>query len=143
VIRVQASDGFNTAFDDSDTPLVTPTSPPVPTILQRDGLSVHLGRTLLLEGVATDIDEGLITTPESFRWTSDKDGALGTGQELYTRKLSKNVHRITLEVRDQEGKVGTTSIRVYVDTPVPLGQPTESAVEQPSARQKLTASPPM
>lgn len=128
VIRVQASDGFNTGFDDSDAPLVVPTSPPVPSILQRDGLSVAFGRTLLLEGVAVDIDEGSITTPASFRWISDKDGVLGTGQELYTRKLSRNIHRITLEVRDQEGKAGTTSIRVYVGVPLPLERPAAAPV---------------
>jgi hypothetical protein len=122
VIRIMASDGFYTSSDDSDSPLRVPTSAPIAKIMQGDGLFVPVGRTLILEGVATDIDDGPITLPSRFRWTSDKDGVLGTGQELYKRNLSRGVHLVTLEVQDGERKLGRTSIRVYVGVVPP--QPT-------------------
>jgi hypothetical protein len=113
-LRVEANDGFHTTMDDSNQPLTAPTSPPAPVILQRDGMSIAEGKTLLLDGMATDVDQGMVTEPESFRWFSDRDGPIGWGPELYTRKLSRGVHRITLQVRDVEGLTASTSIRVVV-----------------------------
>jgi len=129
VLRVLANDSFYTSFDDSDSPLVVPTSPPVPKILQRDGLSIPFGRKLILTGMATDIDEGMITNSSSFVWSSDRDGRLGAGQELFVQRLSRGVHRITLEVRDAQGKTASTSIRVYVG----VGAPTQLTPNVPVA----------
>jgi hypothetical protein len=125
VLRVEVNDGFHTTFDDSNKALTAPTSPPVPTISQRDGLYVDIGRTLILDGTISDIDEGFVDKPNFFRWSSDRDGSLGTGPELYTRTLSRGAHEITLQVRDSEGKAAKTYIRVYVGVPPPIVDQTE------------------
>jgi hypothetical protein len=130
VLRVEANDGFHTTRDDSDTKMSAPTWPPVASIVQGDGTFVDVGRSLMLDGVATDVDEGSITNPDFFRWFSDRDGAIGSGRELQTRTLSRGVHAITLQVRDSEGKTASATRQIYVGVPPPFIPPKDLAMRQ-------------
>jgi hypothetical protein len=49
-----------------------------------------------------------------FAWSSDQDGALGTGRELWASDLTTGTHRITLMVTDSDGYVGTDEVTVFV-----------------------------
>ena len=114
LLRVTAHDGFWTASDETDTTFTVADSAPRAIILNPDGSTVPVGATVSLTGIGTDLEQGPITTPASFAWTSDRDGALGAGPEIQTRKLSRGVHRIVLTVNDDNGHTGRASILLYV-----------------------------
>jgi len=57
---------------------------------------------------------------ESLVWTSDVDGALGTGAEVVVDTLSTGMHRITLSATDSDGNVGQAAIRLLVGIQVYL-----------------------
>jgi len=116
--RVMAYDGFNTAYDDSDESLIVPGSPPRAIIFQPSGMLYEVDQTVIINSIATDIDDGPITNAEQFTWQSDQDGNLGTGQELFTRNLSRGIHRLTLSVTDRDGNIGSSSIVVYIGVPL-------------------------
>lgn len=79
---------------------------------------VAVGQIVHLEGKGFDPEDGLLPGP-SLRWSSDRDGYLGTGSSLQT-KLSGGAcdtsvpHTITLEVKDSNGNTATHSIVVVV-----------------------------
>ena len=113
-LRVAANDGFWTTTDDTDASFRVAPSPPRAIILHPDGSFARFGSTVHLTGIATDLEQGPITDPTRFTWTSDRDGALGTGPEITTRTLSVGVHRILLKVTDDTGLTGGASILLYV-----------------------------
>jgi hypothetical protein len=112
-IYVQVSDGFNATQASVNPFTVLPKPPRVHiTYPQTDSqVGFHVPLTL----------EGTITSPPSppipFSWTSDRDGALGTGQQLTTAKLSLGLHTLTLRVTDGNGLTGQDSVRVQVSMP--------------------------
>jgi hypothetical protein len=114
LLRVTAHDGFWSASDDTDSTFTVAGSPPRAIILRANGSVVRLGSTVHLTGIATDLEQGPITDPQRFTWSSDRDGALGNGLEIATRTLSKGVHQITLKVVDDDGNVGSATIVLYV-----------------------------
>lgn len=113
-LRVAANDGFWTTTDDTDASFRVAPSPPRAIILHPDGSFARFGSTVHLTGIATDLEQGPITDPTRFTWTSDRDGSLGTGPEITTRTLSVGVHRILLKVTDDTGLTGGASILLYV-----------------------------
>ncbi|KJS30519.1 MAG: hypothetical protein VR64_14905 [Desulfatitalea sp. BRH_c12] len=50
----------------------------------------------------------------SLVWRSNLDGKLGTGAKFTTNLLSVGLHRITLDVSDQKGIVGSDTIKIKV-----------------------------
>ena len=113
-LRVMAHDGFWTTSDVTDDTFTAPRSAPRAIILQASGAAFAAGRTVTLTGIGTDPEQGPITDPGSFTWSSDRDGALGSGPEISTRTLSVGVHWITLAVKDGDGKVGRAATLIYV-----------------------------
>ncbi|HSH69483.1 MAG TPA: hypothetical protein VK997_06170, partial [Deferrisomatales bacterium] len=112
--RVVVYDGFHTAVDDSDADLTVPGSNPVPVILQPgDQASVEEGTPVFLRGLATDPDQGSLG-PDALVWSSDRDGALGSGVDLATGALSPGRHIVTLAATDDQGGFGATSITLIV-----------------------------
>jgi hypothetical protein len=117
-VRVIASDGVNTAQDESDgTFVVERKAPEVILLSPDDGLTIEPGTSVVLRGLATDVEDGPIEG-ESLTWTSDRDGELGAGGEVVAT-LSPGAHIVTLAARDADGNVATVSARVVVTT---LGQ---------------------
>ena len=66
-----------------------------------------------LTGMATDVTDGPLTD-KSLSWKSDRDGVLGTGNEVSTETLSAGWHKITLTAIDSAGKSGDRTIRLFV-----------------------------
>ncbi len=91
----------------NDPPTVSITSP-------ADGSTFDSGATILFEGTASDSEDGDLTA--SLVWTSDIDGAIGTGASFSTT-LSDGSHTITASVTDSGGKTGSDSISITVGTP--------------------------
>ncbi|MBU0706048.1 hypothetical protein KJ807_02405 [Patescibacteria group bacterium] len=74
------------------------------------------GAIITLEGTATDDQDGSLTGA-SLVWTSDLDGALGTGALLSPNNLSLGTHTIRLEATDIDGWKGTAETTVIIKPP--------------------------
>ncbi len=110
----------------NDAPTVVVTSP------DADGV-VLAGTPLVLAGSATDPEDGILSA--SLRWTSSRDGVLGTGSSLLVPALSAGTHLLAATVTDQDGAAGNATITLNVlpatlvvgavaDTYVDSGKPT-------------------
>ncbi|HBY98668.1 MAG TPA: hypothetical protein DEP84_32765, partial [Chloroflexi bacterium] len=116
-MRVVASDGFHTAQDDSDGTFSVPGSPPLAVILEpATGTSAEPGSLVVLQGMATDVEDGPLSGTR-LSWRSDRDGDLGTGEELAVESLSQGTHQITLTATDSDGQSGSATVTIYVGTP--------------------------
>jgi hypothetical protein len=98
--RVWASDGVNTAFDDSNgTFTVTFKLPTITSIAPISGTTYVVSQTVTFEGSAFDPEDGVLGDAQ-LNWTSSLQGALGTGQMLQTTDLIIGTHVITLTATD-------------------------------------------
>jgi|GEM_PF-5491700 len=115
LLRVVASDGVNTASDQlavttsNKAPLVAIAPPTTPERL-------YEGEPVMLKGTALDPEDGLITAAAQLSWTSDRDGALGTGSSAIAR-LTPGRHIITLTAVDAAGNRGQDDVALTVLAP--------------------------
>lgn len=110
--RVLASDGFHTAWDETDAAFTVAAKKPRAYITAPQASTALPGRPVLLQGSAYDMEDGLL--PEgSLMWVSDRQGSLGSGSELLVT-LTPGWHQITLTATDGTGQVTMVSRRVYV-----------------------------
>ena len=91
----------------STAPVVTITAP-------ADGASFTAGSSITFTGSAIDTEDGDISA--SLSWSSDLDGAIGTGGSFSIATLSGGTHTITASVTDSGGVLGSASITVTVNT---------------------------
>ena len=113
-IRIAASDGFHTAYAESQEPFSIPSKAPIPNILwPADGSDVPSGIPILLQGTASDLEEGLMSE-EQMVWSSDRQGELGSGEYINAENLLPGWHQITLTVTDRSGMSAQVSIWVHV-----------------------------
>jgi outer membrane protein OmpA-like peptidoglycan-associated protein len=87
-----------------------PNAPPVATITS-PASGASLTGTITFTGRCQDPEQGDITS--SARWTSSRDGQIGTGGS-FTRQLSIASHTITLTCTDSQGLTGTASVTISV-----------------------------
>jgi hypothetical protein len=112
--RVDVSDGLLTASDASDAPLRVPNKAPLVIVLGPVANAVlEPGQAVVLSGLATDVEDGPLSSA-GLSWSSDRDGALGSGADVAATNLSVGWHTITLSARDSAGAVGQASVRVLV-----------------------------
>ena len=120
-LRVVASDGVNTGQDDSDNAFTVEGKPPkVYVVYPLDGSIVPPGRLVVLEGAATDLEDGALTDGTLFAWSSSLEGELGMGRELRFDDLRPGWHTITLEVPDSGHFVGQASVSLFIGSRVYL-----------------------
>ncbi|HEX6658101.1 MAG TPA: hypothetical protein VF065_08465, partial [Ilumatobacter sp.] len=86
-------------------PIASIISPP-------DGYQRPAGRLVELRGSAIDPEDQATT----IRWTSDRDGELGTGTALGVTNLSEGTHRITMIAVDTAGNRSEQAIEVIAGT---------------------------
>jgi hypothetical protein len=113
--RVEASDGFHTAYDESGLVTVGNRSPLAVIAAPTAGFTAT--GALTLEGVAYDPEDGPLTGA-SLAWASDLDGPLGTGERLEGVTLSGGSHVLTLEATDSEGQSTAVTVSVTAETAV-------------------------
>ncbi len=97
---------------------ITINSLPSATIIRPfDGSQHSNNDNIYFEGAATDSEDGQITSQSSLTWTSDIDGAIGSGVSFVATGLTAGVHEITLTVTDSYGGTGTDSVSITVIVP--------------------------
>jgi hypothetical protein len=105
MLRVTASDGART----------TVAALPEPFRVARKAPRVTLDASAapyLLDASAFDWEDGPLTAAQSYRWTSDRQGALGSGNWIVLSALTAGKHRITVEAIDKDGMSSTASTDV-------------------------------
>jgi hypothetical protein len=132
LFRVIATDGVNTARDDLDNPIrVSQKAPSARILSPGDGTAFESTATLVLEGEASDLEDGEIAG-DALSWSSDRTGPLGTGASLSVQGLEPGPHRITLTAEDAQGARGAAAVEIEIlatppaaviasETPVTVG----------------------
>ncbi|MBN1248168.1 MAG: IPT/TIG domain-containing protein [Anaerolineae bacterium] len=111
-IKVLVSDGFHTGEAVSAAFTVTD-KPPAPYIgAPEDGAVLLEGQPVTLRGGASDPADGEVA-PGGLAWSSDRDGALGTGDAVQVT-LSVGTHTLTLAATNDAGLSAATSITIQV-----------------------------
>jgi hypothetical protein len=100
-------------------------------------------RPITLTGTATDFEDGDMA--RNIRWSSSKDGALGTGASIPASALTLGTHVLTAAVTDSDGQVGQASvtIRMRDENQAPqlvISTPTNGTSKPAGTRIVLTAS---
>jgi hypothetical protein len=123
VITVRATDGQGATGQDSVNITVQPSNglPSVQILQPGPGLSVTPGTQITLRGSATDPEDGTLTG-SSLVWFSDRDGQLGTGQQINVVLSGPATpcnpeivtHTITLRATDSNGHVVSVTLRISV-----------------------------
>jgi uncharacterized repeat protein (TIGR01451 family) len=112
--RVIASDGVNIGDDETDFPINVPDKAPTALILNpTTGAQALPGDLVVLMGTGNDFEDG--TLPDlSLAWSSDRQGALGTGESVATNTLQNGAHTITLTVTDSQGHTSTATTNIFI-----------------------------
>jgi hypothetical protein len=113
MVRVLVTDGVNTSQDVTDPFTVTTKAPVVFVSAPEDGSGVLPEAPVLFTASGYDPEDGPMEG-DVFSWSSDQDGDLGTGEEVFVTELSPGWHEITVTATDSDGHTGTDTIRVYV-----------------------------
>ncbi len=116
-LRVQVSDGFSSAQDDSDAAFTVADHAPWAAIFTpQAGAVISAGQPVLLSGAAYDLEDGALGGG-ALTWSSDRDGALGAGEVISGVLLTPGVHRLTLSAADSAAHLGSQSISLTVQAP--------------------------
>src|SRR5207302_4145995 len=116
---------------------VTPTAPVVTITGPADGTTVFAGTSLAFSGTASDATDGSLSA--SLRWSSDRDGLIGSGASFATTRLSAGTHLITASATDRGGLTGRAQRTVVVRPPNMA--PAVSIAPRPAAPRSSPGSP--
>lgn len=113
-LRIAATDGVNTSDVISpDTYTVALKKPTITVSGIKDGATFGRNERFLLGASAFDWEDGAITAPKQFEWSSDLDGALGSGPWIVPT-LTPGKHTLSVRVTDSDGMSKTKKIHVTV-----------------------------
>jgi hypothetical protein len=112
--RVIATDGVNTAFDETPAPIDIPNKAPMVVIIEPSDEAVfNPGALVVLKGSGTDLEDGNLPD-EALHWTSDRQGSLGIGPSIPLTTLEPGWHEITLNVVDSLGIPASDSRMIFI-----------------------------
>ncbi len=112
----------------NDAPTVTITAP-------TNGSSFPSGDSINFAGTANDTEDGDITA--NLSWSSNLDGAIGSGGSFSTSTLSVGTHTITASLTDSGGQGGSDNIVVTVD-PVGANITLSTSGQKVQGRHRIT-----
>ena len=121
LIRVAASDGYNTTLATSQ-PFTVANRAPEPHIDAPGSAALPAGQTIIVQGSATDVEDGGLSGA-ALSWALD-GAALGSGQSQTIEGLAPGSHILTLTARDAAGKEATATQTLIV---APLAIPKTAA----------------
>jgi hypothetical protein len=109
IVEVAANDGFDSATARSASFSVPDRAPTLDVTSPAPHQVVLLGRTLVLQAIASDLEDGAIS---DIRWTSA--GVIGTGDLIPydTGSLRSGANTISASVTDSKGQTSERSVRV-------------------------------
>jgi PKD repeat protein len=108
-----------------------PNRPPTASISSpASGASISQGTSIVLNGAATDPEEGALTGT-SLSWSSDRAGALGTGAQVTFSGAAVGAHVVTLTARDSAGLSASATVQFTV-VPVQGNQPPVASISAPA-----------
>jgi hypothetical protein len=111
--KVEATDQMHMAEDISDAPFTVERKGPQTFVLSPGNDETALaGTPVLLEGYAYDLEDGILSA-SALRWSSNRDGDLGTGDRVITT-LSLGEHVIMLTATDSNGNTTAATVNVTV-----------------------------
>ena len=111
-----------------------PSVPQICIVSPADGSIFNSGTTVLLQGIASDPEDGDISS--SIVWTSDLQAGAGIGAELSTSQLIDGVHTITATITDSNGNSSNESVTVTVSDTFPtisITSPPDGTVSGPGS----------
>jgi hypothetical protein len=117
MVRILATDGFNTFTVSSSPFTVEGKAPRVKILTPDDGIIMVSGQRVVALGTGFDLEDGLLVS-NALSWSSNLNGPLGTGLQLDLCILTPGMHEITLEGTDSEGKTGSEAVYVTVNEPI-------------------------
>ncbi len=88
------------------------TAPTVNITAPANGATVNQGTSVTFTGTASDVQQGNMSA--SLSWTSNINGAIGSGASFSTSSLSVGAHTITASVTDAGSLTGSASITLNV-----------------------------
>ena len=127
LVRVAASDGYNTAMATSE-PFVVANQPPQPYIVSpAAGQLFEAGDAVLLRGGASDTEDGSLSGA-SLSW--DVTGqATVTGEEVFLAGLAPGDYDLSLTAEDSDGATGTAQAALTISPLSVPGLPSSIAPE--------------
>jgi hypothetical protein len=136
VLRVHVSDGFDSAYDDSNAPFTVADNPPAAFIARPfDGQVFVGGQTITFLATGVDPDVGQLGDA-ALQWSSSVSGLLGSGKSLSVpaNLLASGPHTITLTATSGVlTGTDTVDIVVYRSAPGPLADARVAAVAEPES----------
>ena len=87
-----------------------------------NGASVVSGTAVTFTGSGSDPEDGTLGGT-SLQWTSNLDGAIGSGTSFTKSNLSVGTHTITLTAMDAQGATGTATRSITITAAPPVNQP--------------------
>jgi|GEM_PF-2274969 len=126
LVRVTASDGFNSAWAESPNTFTVEGHAPEVFIGSPDnGVTLIEGEPLVLHAYGTDVEDGPLAEG-TFGWASSVDGSLGSGDLIIADALSVGAHDLTVTGKDAQGNTATYTVKVIV-------QPAPTAPAEPNS----------
>ena len=116
VITAHITDADGATVSTSVSVSVGSSAPTVSIQSPSNGAGFTTSQMVSFQGTASDPDDGSLSGAIS--WTSDRDGALGTGTAV-TRRLSKGTHVITAGVTDSDGMTSVATVTIAVANSAP------------------------
>ena len=106
-------------------PPVVPGGPTATITSPANNSSYTAGQRIEFRGTATDDEDGVLPDA-SLAWSSNRNGAMGTGSSLDYKDLSVGSHTITLTATDSDGLKGNATVAVTINEvpvlpPIPPG----------------------
>lgn len=87
--------------------------PQITSLSPISGTTYVAGQTIALEATTFDPEDGALPD-DHLQWSSNIDGALGTGGLLQLGTLSEGAHTITVTATDSNGAQSTANLIVVV-----------------------------
>jgi hypothetical protein len=112
ILRLLGHDGFYTATA-TTTVNLPPAAPEAVILHPPDGAAIALGAPLRLWGAGVSAHDGTLSG-KALTWSSDKQGELGAGNEVWTSALKPGRHRLRLRVNDSGDRTAQSEIKVTI-----------------------------
>ena len=114
LLKVEVSDGVNTASDLSDAVFGADEKPPIPLLISPEsGRLVRRGEGVAFSGAALDPKDGSIDS-EGMTWYSSIDGLIGATSDMAVSSLSCGTHEISLAVENEKSIVAIEGADITV-----------------------------